>query len=120
MPFTVRETKTYPYPLEKVYQAALGAIAGLEGKVIRENPAAGEIQAKFDKKILGKVLGDRTQIDSQIVSQSDGESTLSFEIYPLDPLGRKLMFGARKGVSRTVAAWFIAHLEHRLPETRQA
>jgi ribosomal protein L35AE/L33A len=120
MPFTIRETKTYQYPSEIVYQAALGAIGGLEGKVISEDAEAGQIQAKFDKKILGKVLGDRTQIELKIDSQSLGESTVGIEIYPLDPLGRKLMFGARKGVSRTVANWFIAHLEHRLPEEKKA
>ncbi len=40
---------------------------------------------------------------------------MSIEAYPLDPVGRKLMFGARKGVTRTVVTWFYAHLENRLP-----
>lgn len=120
MPFTIRETKTYQHPHQIVYQASLGAIDGLEGKVLSENAEAGQIQAKFDKKILGKVLGDRTQIELKIDSGSLGESTVSIEVYPLDPVGRKLMFGARKGVSRTVATWFIAHLEHRLPKESQA
>lgn len=120
MPFTIRETKTYQHPSEVVYQAALGAIGGLEGKVLSEDAEAGRIQAKFDKKILGKVLGDRTQIELAIASQSPGESTVAIEVYPLDPVGRKLMFGARKGVSQTVVTWFIAHLEHRLPAGEQA
>jgi hypothetical protein len=111
MSFEVNESKTYEQPLETVRTAALGAIAGLEGKVLKESD--GRIEAKFDKKILGKVLGDRTQIEIDL-STAGSESQVDVSIYPLDPVGRKLMFGARKGVSQTVASWFWAHLEHRL------
>ncbi len=36
------------------------------------------------------------------------------DAYPLDALNRKLMFGARKGVTQTIVSWFFAHLEHNL------
>jgi hypothetical protein len=36
------------------------------------------------------------------------------DAFPLDALERKLMFGARKGVTQTVVTWFTAHLEHNL------
>jgi hypothetical protein len=36
------------------------------------------------------------------------------DAFPLDAVERKLMFGARKGVTLTVVTWFIAHLEHTL------
>jgi hypothetical protein len=36
------------------------------------------------------------------------------DAFPLDALERKLMFGARKGVTLTVVTWFIAHLENNL------
>ena len=45
---------------------------------------------------------------------------MPIEVYPLDAVGRKLMFGARKGAPRTVATWFIAHLEQRLPKENEA
>ena len=114
MPYEVQEEKTYEKPTADLYAAALKAIAGLEGKVEKQKPEDGEIEAKFDKKILGKVLGERTHLAIKVSSPSGGGSTIAIEAYPLDPVGRKLMFGARKGVTGTVVSWFIAHLEHHL------
>lgn len=113
MSFTINETKNYDQAVPNVYQAALGAIDGLGGKVEKQDAGSGRIEVKFDKKILGKTLGDRTHMNVQVSAAGDG-STVSTETYPLDAIGRKLMFGARKGVSKTVTAWFFAHLEHRL------
>ena len=111
--FTINDSKEYIQSQTAVFQAALGAINGLEGKVTTQDAASGQIEAKFDKKILGKVLGDRTHFAAMISSEG-GKTAVSVEVYPLDAVGRPLMFGARKGVSRTVANWFFAHLEHRL------
>lgn len=111
MSFDVSQSKTYSQPLEAVQTAALGAISGLEGKILKQSE--NRIEAKFDKKILGKVLGDRTQIEIDLAA-ANGESQVNVTVYPLDPIGRKLQFGARKGVSQTVISWFWAHLEHRL------
>jgi len=36
------------------------------------------------------------------------------DAYPLDAVGRKLMFGARKGVTQTVIDMFTTHLENNL------
>lgn len=114
MPYTVKDTKTYEQPEDKVYQAAQKAIAGLEGKVLAENAAAKSIHGQFDKKILGKVLGDRSQIMIAVTSSGANQSQISIEAYPINPVGQKLMFGARKGVVPTVVSWFWAHLEHNL------
>lgn len=114
MPFEVKQEKQYPKSSTAVYDAALKAVAGLGGKLLRQNPDSGEFEATFDKKILGQVLGDRTQMSAKITAQSEESSTIAVEIYPLDAIGRKLMFGARKGVSETVVTWFFAHLEHHL------
>ncbi len=114
--FTINDEKQYSCSSEEVYQAALGAIGGLEGKILKQDPAAGTVEVRFDKKILGKVLGDRTQMKVMITNPDNDSSAVAVEIYPLDAVGQKLMFGARKGVSRTVADWFYAHLEHRLPK----
>jgi len=114
MPYTVKDTKTYEQSPEKVYQAAQKAIAGLEGKVLAEDAAAGSIHGQFDKKILGKVLGDRSQILIAITSSGTNQSEIAIEAYPINPIGQKLMFGARKGVIPKVVSWFWAHLEHNL------
>lgn len=118
MPYTVKETKTYEQPQDKVYQAAQKAIAGLEGKVLSEDTVAGTIHGQFNKKIHGKVLGDRSQI-LVAVSTNDNSSTVAVEAYPINPVGQKLMFGARKGVVSTVVSWFWAHLEHHLGVTEK-
>ena len=114
--FTIHDEKQYPASSEAIYQAALGAIEGLEGKILNQDPTTGTLEVRFDKKILGKVLGDRTQMKVTISNPDNGHSAVAIEIYPLNAVGQKLMFGARKGVSRTVANWFYAHLEHRLPK----
>lgn len=111
MPYTVKEKRNYEYPAQRVSEAAKGAVEGLEGKL--ETADAEKITAKFNKTILGKVLGDRTEINV-VFTENGGSTEVSAEIFPLDALERKLMFGARKGVSETVMNWFFAHLEHRL------
>ncbi len=115
MPYTIKESKSYPHPPEVLLQAAKGAIEGLEGQVQNEDPQSHALTAFFDKKILGRVLGERTQLQVRIEANEGGNNAVSIEAYPLDAVGRKLMFGARKGVTRTVVTWFYAHLENRLP-----
>ncbi len=113
MSYDINQERTYQHGAADVYQAVLGAVDGLEGKVLSQDEAGGKVEAKFDKKILGKVLGDRTQIQVDI-QENNGNSVVKLLAYPIDPVGRKLMFGARKGVTSTVVGWFWAHLEHRL------
>lgn len=113
MSFTIHDEKQYSQNKEAVYKAALGAVEGLGGKFQNQDASAGTMAVRFDKKILGKVLGDRTHLNVAI-SEAGAETAVAVEIYPLNAVGQKLMFGARKGVSRTVANWFFAHLEHRL------
>ncbi|GAB4273800.1 MAG: hypothetical protein Kow0080_21650 [Candidatus Promineifilaceae bacterium] len=112
MPFTVKETRSYNQPKEAVKTAVLAAISGLEGTLLKQESA--RIEAKFNKKILGKVLGDRTQADIDLEETADGECRVTLTIYPLDAIGRKLLFGARKGVPQTVASWIWAHVDHNL------
>lgn len=115
MSFTINEEKAYPFANATVFQAALGAVDGLQGKVAKQDAAAGTFTATFPKTIHGKVLGDRTEFIVAVNGDS-AHSKVVVEAYPLDPVGRKLMFGARKGVTRTVLDWFWAHVEHRLPQ----
>lgn len=114
MTYTIREAKLYPYPVNKVHQAVHGAIEGLEAKIILHDDPQGRLDVQFNKAILGKVLGERTHLKIKVSALSSDETSLGLSAYPLDALGRKLMFGARKGVTQTVLNWFIAHFEHRL------
>jgi hypothetical protein len=107
------EEKEYPQNVESVYAAALKAVETLEGKVHTQTPENFQFEAKFPKTILKKTLGERTHLTC-VVSQKGDASQVVVDAYPLDALERKLMFGARKGVTQTVVTWFVAHLEHHL------
>ncbi len=114
MSYTINEEKSYAQDTSAVFAAAQGAVDGLQGKVLKESAAEGTLEIQFDKKIHGKVLGDRTKFHVQVKADEAGNTAVSVEGYPVDAVGRKLMFGARKGVTRTVMDWYWAHLEHRL------
>ena len=120
MPYTVKDSRKYEQAQDAVYQAALKAITGLEGKVLAEDAVAGTIKGQFDKKIHGKVLGDRSQLLVALSSDGENATTIAIEAYPINPVGQKLMFGARKGVVPTVVSWFWAHVEHHLGVTEKA
>jgi hypothetical protein len=113
MPFEQHQEKSYPQDAQRVYQAALTAIQKLEGRLLQSDPEQFRLEAKFPKVILGKTLGERTQLSCQVRAQTEG-SLAVVDAFPLDALDRKLMFGARKGVTATVVTWFIAHLENNL------
>lgn len=116
MPYTVNKTQSYSHPPQVVYEAAKGAILGLEGKIEEDNPTEFKLVTKFHKTVLGKVLGDRAWMQVVISADGEGSSKLDLTAYPLDAIGRKLMFGARKGALATLLSWFDAHLNHRLPK----
>ena len=113
MPFEVHQEKTYSQERSKVYDAAKKSVEKLKGQMVKSKPEDFQFEVKFDKTLLGKVLGDRTQMTC--IVQADGEgSKVVMDIYPLDAVGRKLMFGARKGVSEEVLRLFTENLESNL------
>ncbi len=113
MPFEQHQEKSYPRDAQSIYQAALKATEKLGGKVISFEPEKFRFEARFPKVILGKTLGERTQLSCEVHSQGEA-SQVVVDAFPLDAVERKLMFGARKGVTLTVVTWFVAHLEHNL------
>ncbi|MBN2499849.1 MAG: hypothetical protein JXB38_03720 [Anaerolineales bacterium] len=113
MPYTTNEEKVFPDSADAVYAAVKAAVAGLEGKVLSEDADAKQLKVQFHKTIHGKVLGDRSVFQTQIEENGEGTKLL-VEGFPVDAVGRKLMFGARKGVTRTVMNWFWAHIDHNL------
>jgi len=113
MPFEVHQEKEYSQDRSKVYDAALKSAGVLQGKVFSSKSDDFSFEVKFDKKVLGKVLGDRTQMTCAVQAEGEG-SKVVVDIYPLDAVGRKLMFGARKGVSEEVLRLFIENLEKNL------
>lgn len=113
MPFEVHQEKTYTQERSKVYDAAKKSAEKLKGQMLKSKPEEFQFEVKFDKTLLGKVLGDRTQMTCVVQAEGDG-SKVVMDIYPLDAVGRKLMFGARKGVSEEVLKMFTENLESNL------
>ena len=113
MPFEQHQERNYSKDMQSIYQAALKATEKLGGKIISSSPEKFIVTARFPKVILGHTLGDRTELTCEV--RADGEGgVVVVDAFPLDVVERKLMFGARKGVTLTVVTWFIAHLEHNL------
>jgi len=115
MPYTINEEKTLPQTSDAVFLAVKAATAGLEGKILHENIEGKQVNIQFPKTIHGQVLGDRTVFNTH-VEFDDGTVKLVVEAFPVDAVGRKLMFGARKGVTRKVLDWFWAHIDHNLED----
>jgi hypothetical protein len=113
MPYEQHQEKSYPKDAQNIYQAALAVTDKLGGKVISSAPEKFRFEARFPKVIFDKTLGERTQLSCEIRPQ--GETCLVVvDAFPLDAIERKLLFGARPGVTLTVVTWFTAHLEHNL------
>jgi hypothetical protein len=113
MPFEQHLEKIVAKDAQSTYQAALKAVEKLQGSLVSSSAEKLKIEAKFPKTILGKTLGERTYFSCEVRSQGDS-SMVVVDAYPLDAVERKLMFGARKGVTQTVVTWFSAHLDHNL------
>jgi hypothetical protein len=107
------QEKIYSQDARTVYQAALAALKPLAGEVVEDAPARGQLVVKFPKTILGKTLGERTHLTC-VVRAQDGAAQVVVDAYPLDAIERKLMFGARKGVTRAVVTLFLEHLDQQL------
>jgi len=113
MPYEIHQEKSYSQDRVKVYGAALKSVEKLKGQMLASKPEDFRFEVKFDKTLLGKVLGDRTQMTCSVQANGEGSQVI-MDIYPLDAIGRKLMFGARKGVSEEVIRLFTEHLENNL------
>jgi hypothetical protein len=113
MSYDQHQEKSYAVEPQSAYEAAMKAVEKLSGKLVSSSAEDGRFEVKFPKTVLGKVLGERTYLSCAIRAQ-DGGSLVVLDAYPLDALERKLMFGARKGVTQTVVTWFTAHMEHNM------
>ena len=110
MAFEQHQERKYSKDAKSIFEAALKVTEKFDGKVIASAPEKFSFTARFPKVILGQTLGERTELSCSV--SADGAVVV--DAFPLDAVERKLMFGARKGVTRTVVTWCIAHLEHNL------
>jgi hypothetical protein len=113
MPYEQHQEKNYTKDVQSIYHAALKAAEKMDGKVISSTPEKFRFAARFPKVIFGKTLGERTELSCEVRAVGEGGVAV-VDAFPLDAVERKLMFGARPGVTLTVVTWFIAHLENNL------
>ena len=113
MPFEQHKEKNYSKDAKSIYQAGVRAAEKMEGKFVTSSPEKFSFTARFPKVIFGKTLGERTELSCQVRADGDGGVAV-VDAFPLDAVERKLMFGARPGVTLTVVTWFMAHLENNL------
>jgi hypothetical protein len=113
MPFEQHQERSYPSDPARVYAAVLKANEALEGKIVASSPEQGRLEVKLPKVMLGKTLGERTQLTCQVTALGSSSGVV-VDAYPLDALERKLLFGARKGVTETAVTWFLEQMEKNL------
>ncbi len=114
MPYEVKESKAYPRPAAEVASAAAEVVKEIEGKLAKgSDPAQGRVEANFNKSVAGKSFGNRVQL-VVVVTGAGNESTLALEAYPVDPLGKKLLFGVLGDPARLVVSAFSSRLDKRL------
>jgi hypothetical protein len=111
MPLEKTVSKTFNYPFEKVYEAAYLSIKPMGGKVVKNDPDNKQLYAQMDKKLFGKVLGDRSMLEVTFNAESEGSTRIDILAYPLNAIWQKLMFGARPGVVETVISAFFIEID---------
>ena len=106
--------KTFVSPQTDVFAAAAACVKDMGGKVLKQDAEKGSMIAWMDKKLDGVYLGDRSKLEMKFSDQGEGGTTVQVLAYPLDPIGNKLMFGARKGVVETIVKVLFERMGKRL------
>ncbi len=115
MSYDVNFKQSYNQPAAKVGQSAADLLVQLGGKTSpSNNPAAGQLEATFNKQIKNQMLPNRCQLRIKIVAQSPESCQLMAKAFPIDPLGNKLGFGVIGNAAQVVINTFSEELAGRL------
>ena len=111
-PFDQYDKHTFSSSVEPVIEALAAGAKRLGATVKVTDVATGLFEAQFDKKMRGKILGDRSWVEVHVTAKG-GTAHCSLYAFPLNAIGQKLMFGARDGVVDAVIAalWEETELE---------
>ena len=110
MPYEQHQEKPHTGTPQATFQAVLAASARLGASIVLSDPVQGRLEARFPKTILGRTLGERTYLTCEVRPEG-AASRVVVDAYPLDAVERKLLFGARKGVTQAVVALFLETLD---------
>ncbi len=113
MRYELNEARIYPGAPEAVHAAAVEVAARLGGKPARK-PLEGAVDVTFNKVIGGRALLNRIQLVLRIAGSGPGQTIATAEIFPVDAVGNKLLFGVVGEPARLVANTFWRALEARL------
>ena len=118
MPYEKKRSEVFAKPLKDVYRAAFVCAKELGGKILINEPDQKILHVQMNKRIKGETLGDRSKFEMQFVDDDPDQTTIQVFAYPLNAVGQKLMFGARKGVVERAMTIFFDEVKKRL-ETNQ-
>ena len=82
------------------------------GKLTKNsNPAKGQLEADFNKKVKEQPLPNRCQVRLKILAAPEGGCMVMTKVYPIDPLGNRLTFGVRGDAAQVVSDTLAAELD---------
>lgn len=113
MGYEVKEARTYAGTAADVRAAAAEVAVKLGGKPSKK-AAEGQVDVVFNKDVGGKVFGNRVQLRVRFTEPGPGQCSAAAEVFPVDPVGQKLLFGVMGEPARLVANAFWAALDARL------
>jgi hypothetical protein len=113
MPVEVKEARTYAKTVAETRAAAAEVAQKLGGKTSKK-AAEGQVDVVFNKDVGGKAFTNRVQLKVRFAEPGPGQSSAAVEVFPVDPVGQKLLFGVLGDPARMVANAFWAALEAKL------
>ena len=118
MPYEKKRSEVFANSFKDVYRAAFVCAKELGGKILKNEPDQKELHVQMNKRIKGETLGDRSKFEMSFEDDVPEQTTINIFAYPLNAVGQKLMFGARKGVVERAMTIFLDEVRKRL-ETAQ-
>jgi hypothetical protein len=111
MSYDVNFKQSYNHSAETVIESAVKLLDELGGKLsANNNPAKGQLEATFNKKVKDQPLPNRCQLRIKVVSNAADSSNLMAKAFPVDPMGSKLTFGVRGNAAQVVVDTFFQEL----------
>ena len=111
MSYDTKLVKNYEVSAPLVIETCKKTALALGGKVLSHDESGKILMIQMDKKLQGKVLGDRSKLEISYSSPTPESCQLNILAYPLNVVGQKLMFGARPGVVKTVLQVFFEQVD---------
>ena len=115
MSYDVNAKQSFDRPAAEVSQIALEVLNKLGGKISEKtNPAKGQLESDFNKKINTQPLNNRCQLRVKVASQAAASCQVMIKAYPINPMGQKLTFGVQGNAAQTVVDTFLQELKNQI------